>query len=164
FESNYYSIPDEYRGKLLTLKIYPDHLEMVNGDTVITSHIRHFGKGEYFLDISHYLKTFQRTPGALPHAKAFHQLHEDIHRIYQQYYLYKPKEFLPILNLIRESSMDGLIYAIQMLEEHQMVPTYETLKCVIMQQPYQMIEPLSLPCEVIVAEPNLSVYDNLMGV
>jgi len=164
FESNYYSIPDEYRGKLLTLKIYPDHLEMVNGDIVITSHVRHFGKGEYFLDISHYLKTFQRKPGALPHAKAFHQLHEDIQRIYQQYYLYKPKEFLPILNLIRESSMDGLIYAIQMLEEHQMVPTYETLKCVIMQQPYQMVGPLSLPCDVLVAEPNLSVYDNLMGV
>jgi hypothetical protein len=51
-----------------------------------------------------------------------------------------------------------------MLEEHQMVPTYETLKCVIMQQPYQMVEPLSLLCEVIVGEPNLSVYDNLMGV
>jgi len=91
-------------------------------------------------------------------------LHKDIQRIYQQYYLNKPKEFLPILNLIRESSMDGLIYAIQMLEEHQMVPTYETLKCVIMQQPYQMVEPLSLLCEVIVGEPNLSVYDNLMGV
>jgi len=164
FESNYYSVPDEFRGEYLTLKIYPDHLEMLNEDKVVASHLRYFVKGEYFFDISHYLKTFRRKPGALPQAKAFHQLHKDIQRIYQQYYLNKPKEFLPILNLIRESSMDGLIYAIQMLEEHQMVPTYETLKCVIMQQPYQMVEPLSLLCEVIVGEPNLSVYDNLMGV
>lgn len=51
-----------------------------------------------------------------------------------------------------------------MLEEHQMVPTYETLKCVIRQQPCQMVEPLSFPCDIMVGEPNLSVYDNLMGV
>lgn len=164
FESNYYSVPDEHRGEYLTLKVYPDHLELVNGDKVIASHTRYFGKCEHFFDISHYLKTFRKKPGALPQSKAFHQLHKDIQRIYQQYYLHKPKEFLPILNLIRESSVEGLIFAIQMLEEHQMVPTYETLKCVIMQQPYQMVEPLSLPCEVIVTEPNLSVYDNLMGV
>jgi hypothetical protein len=35
FESNYYSVPDEYRGKYLTLKIFPPRLEMVNGDTVM---------------------------------------------------------------------------------------------------------------------------------
>jgi hypothetical protein len=165
FESNYYSVPDEYRGKFLTLKVYPDHLEMVNGDTVIASHNRNFGKGEYLFDISHYLKTFRKKPGALPQAKAFHQLHKDIQRIYRQYYLHNPKEFLPILNLIRESSVEGLIFAIQVLEEHQMFPTYETLKCVIMQQPYQMVEPLSLPCdEIIVDEPDLLIYDNLMEV
>jgi hypothetical protein len=50
------------------------------------------------------------------------------------------------------------------LEEHQMVPTYDTLKCIIRQQPFQMVEPLVLSCEVMVGEPNLSVYDNLMGV
>jgi len=164
FESNYYSVPDEYRGKFLTLKVYPDHLEMINGDTVIASHNRNFGKGEYLFNISHYLKTFRKKPGALPQAKAFHQLHKDIQRIYRQYYLHNPKEFLPILNLIRESSVEGLIFAIQVLEEHQMVPTYETLKCVIMQQPYQMVEPLSLLCDVMVGEQNLSVYDNLMVV
>jgi len=164
FESNYYSVPDEYRGKFLTLKIYPDHLEMVNGDTVIASHIRHFGRGDYSFEISHYLKTLRRKPGALPHAKVFHQLHEDIQRIFRQHYLHNPKEFLPILSLIRESSVEGLLFAIQMLEEHQMVPTYETLKCVIRQQPFQMVEPLSLPCDVLVGDPNLSIYDTLMEV
>jgi hypothetical protein len=50
-----------------------------------------------------------------------------------------------------------------MLDEHQMTPTYETLKCILLQQPCQMVEPLSLPCEVLVGEPNLSVYDTLRG-
>jgi len=50
-----------------------------------------------------------------------------------------------------------------MLKEHQMVPTYDTLKCVIRHQPVQMVEPLSLSCDVMIGEPNLSVYDNLMG-
>lgn len=164
FESNYYSVPDEYRSKFLTLKVYPDQIELINGDQVIASHPRRFGKGEYALEISHYLKTFRRKPGALPHSKVFHQLHEDIQRIYQHHYLHNPKEFLPVLSLIRESSVEGLVYAIQMLDEHQMVPTYETLKCIIRQQPCQMVELLSLSCEVLVGEPNLSVYDTLMGV
>lgn len=164
FESNYYSVPDEYRGKFLTLKIFPERLEMVNGNQTIASHTRRFGKGDYSLDISHYLRTLRRKPGALPHSKVFHQVNAAIQRVFHQHYRNNPKEFLPILSLIRESSMEGLIYAIQTLEEHQMVPTFDTLKCVIRQQPYQMVEPLSLSCEVLVTEPNLSVYDNLMGV
>jgi transposase len=164
FESNYYSVPDEYRGKFLTLKVYPERLELVNKDQVISTHTRQFGKGGYSLDISHYLKTLHRKPGALPHSKVFHQLHEAIQRVYHQHYLNNPKEFLPILSLARESSVEGLISAIQVLEEHQMVPTYDTLKCIIRQQPFQMVEPLVLSCEVMVGEPNLSVYDNLMGV
>lgn len=163
FESNYYSVPDEYRGKFLTLKIFPDRLEMVNGDQIIANHSRRFGRGDYSLDISHYLKTFRRKPGALPHSKVFHQLQDDVQRIYYQHYLHKPKDFLPILSLIRESSVEGLVFAIQILEEHQMVPSYDILKCVLRQQPVQMVEPLSLSCDIIVGEPNLSVYDNLMG-
>lgn len=163
FESNYYSVPDEYRGRYLTLKIFPYRLEMVNGDAVIASHTRRFGRGGYSLDVSHYLKTLRRKPGALPHSKVFHQLHDAIQRVYHQHYLYNPKEFLPILSLVRESSIEGLIAAIEVLEEHQMVPTYETLQCVIQQHPCQMVEPLVLPCEVRVDEPNLSVYDNLLG-
>jgi len=64
---------------------------------------------------------------------------------------------------VRESSIEDLITAIGVLEEHQMVPTYETLKCVIQQQTCQIVEPLVLPCEVRVDELDLSVYDNLMG-
>ena len=164
FESNYYSVPDEYRGKFLTLKIFPERLEMVNGTQIIASHTRNFGKGDYSLDIYHYLKTLRRKPGALPHSRVFHQVQDAIQRVYHQHYLNNPKEFLPILSLIRESSMEGLIYAIQTLEDHQMVPTYDTLKCVIRQQPFQMVEPLSIPCEVMVDEPNLAIYDTLMGV
>jgi hypothetical protein len=163
FESNYYSVPDEYRGKFLTLKIFPERLEFVNGDQTIASHIRRFGKGHYSLDISHYLKTLRRKPGALAHSKVFHQVHDAIQQVYHQHYLNNPKEFLPILSLIRESSVEGLVFAIQMLKEHQMVPTYDTLKCVIRHQPVQMVEPLSLSCDVMIGEPNLSVYDNLMG-
>jgi len=163
FESNYYSVPDEYRGRYLTMKIFPYRLEMVNGDAVIASHTRRFGRGGYSLDVSHYLKTLRRKPGALPHSKVFHQLHDAIQRVYHQHYLYNPKEFLPILSLVRESSIEGLIAAIEVLEEHQMVPTYETLQCVIQQHPCQMVDPLVLPCEVRVDEPNLSVYDNLLG-
>lgn len=163
FESNYYSVPDAYRGKYLTLKIFPDRLDLADGDQVITSHKRQFGKGGYSLDISHYLKTLRRKPGALQHSKVFHQLNASIQQLFQHHYRNNPKEFLPILLLIQESSMEDLLSAIRKLEEHQLVPTYDTLKCVIAHKDFQTPESSSYPEEVRINEPNLSVFDGLIG-
>jgi hypothetical protein len=98
----------------------------------------------------------------LARAKVFLQLHEAIQQVFNQYYLHNPRDFLPILSLIKEASVEGLVYAIQMLEEHQMTPTYETLRCIIHYQPCQVVEPFSPSSEVVIEEPNLSVYDQMM--
>lgn len=163
FESNFYSVPDEYRGKYLTLKIFPDRLDLVNEDQVIASHIRQFGKGTYTLNITHFLKTFRRKPGALPHSKVFHQVNDSIQALFHQHYRNNPKEFLPILALIKEYSMDDLLSAIRKLEEHQLVPTYDTLKCMIAQKTCRYEDHAPSSCAITVKEPDLTVFDGLMG-
>lgn len=164
FESNYYSIPDDYPGRTITLKIFPGTLEMIQEDKIIATHIRRFGREGYSLDISHYFRTLQKKPGALARAKVFLQLHESIQQVFNRYYRNNPRDFLLILSLIKETSAECLVFAIQKLEEHQMMPTYETLRCIIYCQPYQMVKPFSLSSDVVVDEPNLSVYDQMMRV
>lgn len=164
FETNYYSVPDTYPGHHLTLKYSPDIVELVGGDQVLASHTRRFGKGELSYDLTHFLKTLSRKPGALPNSRLFRQLDEAIQRILHRHYSGRNKDFLPILSLFKEASEEDLISAIHLLEEHGMVPTYETLRCVIMHQEGQVPE-MALPPDLIkMDDPNLSLYDHhLLG-
>ena len=162
FESNYYSVPDTYPGNYVTLNYSPDTVELVGGNALLARHKRRFGKGELAYDLTHFLKTFSRKPGALPHSRVFRQLDEAIQHLLHQHYAGRHKDFLPILSLFRETSEKELVAAIRLLEDHGMVPTYETLRCVIMHQAIQLPDtPLPLD-RIIMEEPNFSHYDDYL--
>ena len=57
FDGNFYSVPDTYRPRHITLKILVDRIEYLDGDNIIASHRRLTGKQRYSLDISHYIKS-----------------------------------------------------------------------------------------------------------
>jgi len=58
YENNYYSVPDTYRPRTITLKVNCDTIELVDGDSVIATHPRLTGKRQYSLNIAHYVKRF----------------------------------------------------------------------------------------------------------
>jgi len=80
------------------------------------------------LDITHYIKTFHRKPGALPNARVLAQVDEQILDLFNRYYLDDPKGFLSILDLMRETSPETLSYALTILNEQNINPTYDTLR------------------------------------
>ncbi|WP_409340204.1 IS21 family transposase [Methanospirillum stamsii] len=162
FEGNYYSVPDTFRPRSITLKIFVDRIDLTDGIAIIASHQRLYGKGNYSLDITHYLKTFEKKPGALRHSKVLGQLHEKVQNLYKDYYLDSPLEFIEILKLIQTTSAEGLIYAIDHLAENGIVPGYDTLRLFLFQNLNPMIEPLEIVDPVIVAEPDLTIYDHIM--
>lgn len=59
-DCNHYSVPDTYRPRHITLRIYEHCIEMLDGDAVIASHVRLRGKRNYSLNISHFVKTFHK--------------------------------------------------------------------------------------------------------
>lgn len=162
FESNYYSVPDTYPGKYITLKYSPDTVELVSGNALLARHERRFGKGELAYDLTHFLKTLSRKPGALPHSRVFRQLDETIQQLLHHHYAGRHKDFLPILSLFRETSEEELVAAIRLLEDHGMVPTYETLRCIIMHQAVQLPETSFPPDRISMEEPNFSHYDGYL--
>jgi len=65
-EGNFYSVPDTYRPRQITLKLMVDRIALLDGNDVIASHRRLTGKQQYSLDITHYIKTFHRKPRCTP--------------------------------------------------------------------------------------------------
>lgn len=89
-------------------------------------------------------------------------LDTQIRDIFTTYYQTNPKEFLPILDLIRESSEQAISYAIEVLLEREIVPSYDTLRLIIQQQS-QMVQPFHVSDQFNVNEPDLCAYDLLIG-
>ena len=71
FDGNNYSIPCEYAGKLVSIRIFAERVVLAVGGKTIAEHMRSFEKGRYILDPLHYLPLLERKPGALRNGRPF---------------------------------------------------------------------------------------------
>lgn len=161
-DTNFYSVPDTYRPRHITLRLYENTIELLDGDTVIATHQRRRGKREYCLDITHFVKTLHRKPGAIRNAKVVANLDTKIRELFTRHYQNAPKEFLPILDLIQNSSEQALSYALDLLTEQGIFPSCDALRFIIQRQD-QMLLPYSMNDSFCVDEPELSAFDQLIG-
>ena len=63
--------------------------------------------------------------------------------LFNRYYLDDPKGFLPILDLMRETSPEALSDALTILNEQNISPTYDTLRFFLHQTMEQKVEPFA---------------------
>ncbi|MCK5851752.1 IS21 family transposase [bacterium] len=112
FETNRYSIPDEYVGKCMTVRIYPTRLKISYNDENLCEHERLGGQYDWQLNINHYLRTLKRKPGALSGSLALKQMkagnsgEKKMREIYDKYYRQAGKEFVKLLQYIKEKESD----------------------------------------------------------
>ena len=99
----------------MDVRIYINRIVFYYGDTIIARHDRFYKNGEYHIHILHYLETFNKKPGALPHSVALMQTDTKIKEIYEKYYTKDPKAFLGVLELIREDGVEKIEDAIDKL-------------------------------------------------
>ncbi len=71
YERNSYSVPCEYAGRHVTVRVYADRLVIAVDGVSVASHNRSFGSGEHILDPLHYLPLLSRKPGALHNGRPF---------------------------------------------------------------------------------------------
>ena len=162
FDGNFYSVPDTYRPRHITLKILVDRIEFLDGNGTIASHCRLTGKQGYSLDIIHYIKTFHRKPGALINSRVLAQVDEQIQDLFNRYYRDDPKGFLPILDLMRETSPEKLIGALTILKEQNIPSTYDAIRFFLHQTAIQKVEPFAFKEGFAVMEPDLAAFDQMM--
>ena len=63
-----YSVPDSMVGRKVLVKLYSEKLRIYTDDaehTLIAEHARSYKKGDWVLDINHYLTNLSRKPGAI---------------------------------------------------------------------------------------------------
>jgi transposase len=68
YACNWYSVPSQYVGQVVTVHAYVFRVEMAWQDQVIASHSRSYGREEEVLNPHHYLPVLLKKPGAFPRA------------------------------------------------------------------------------------------------
>jgi transposase len=162
FEGNFYSVPDTYRPRHITLKILVDRIMFLDGNDCIASHLRLTGKQKYSMDIAHYITTFHSKPGALPNSRVLAQADQMIQDLFNRYYMDNPKEFLPILDLMRETPAKTLYEALTILKEQDIPPTYDTIRFFLHNAAAQMVRTPEFKGGFEVDEPDLADFDQML--
>lgn len=117
FRDSHYSVSDVLVGQKVIVKAYTNTLSIYKDGSKLAEHIRSYKKGEWVIDINHYLKTLKRKPGALARSTAILQADTQTKEIYDHYYTQNPKGFIEILPIIREKGAQCVKEAIENLEK-----------------------------------------------
>ncbi len=115
--SCYYSVPEQYVGKMIFTKIYSDQIICYHDGTLVASHVRKFGHSEWSIQLEHYLGTFKKKPGALASSVALHQADPKLRQIYTKYYITKERDFIDLIHFISEMGLESVEQAIATLNQ-----------------------------------------------
>ena len=140
FDKNRYSVPCKYRGKTVTVKGFPNFVEIWFESKMIARHDRLYGNKEESLDLRHYLPILQQKGRAIRYAKPVQRV--------------VPVEFIDWMESQHLTSKE-------MVEKLEMCLEYG-YEAVMMGELPGSAES-SIPDPVTVASVDLSEYDVLCG-
>jgi len=80
-DRNRYSAPCELVGQIVSLRIYPERIDLVAHDALVASHLRSFARKETLYDWQHYIPLIQRKPGALRNGAPFADMPAPLQRL-----------------------------------------------------------------------------------
>jgi hypothetical protein len=70
-DRNRYSVPAEWVGKVVSVRIIADTIRVVAGGELVARHQRQFGRNQLICEPWHYLSILETKPGALRHGLPF---------------------------------------------------------------------------------------------
>jgi transposase len=80
-DRNRYSVPCELVGQLVSLRLYPERIDIVAHDSLVASHLRLFERNQTRYDWQHYLSLIERKPGALRNGAPFADMPDALLRL-----------------------------------------------------------------------------------
>src|SRR5690625_393842 len=109
-DSSFYSVPDIYVGKEVHSNVYLDHLNIFNDKyELIASHKKNTNKGEYQADITHYVRTFKKKPGALINSLALKQAPKVYQELFQNYFTTDIKKYVELISTKSELELKQIL-------------------------------------------------------
>lgn len=135
-DQNKYSVPDYLVGKFVKVKVYPEFIEIYYKDKKIAEHKRSYLAHYWTIDINHFIETLKKKPGALHSSVGRHQLTPELQQIYNNYYTNNARDFIVLLELIKENDLKVVISAIEKLSKIKSeIVTTDNIKNIISKSP-----------------------------
>jgi transposase len=111
-DNNFYSVPDYLVGRKVSVKAYHDRLRIYSKDVFVCDYERTEGKGKPKVDISHYLDTFLKKPGAVKNSLALKSIPR-LKNLFDNHFSGNPKKFILLLRENHDKHIDEVISIIQ---------------------------------------------------
>lgn len=169
-DRNRYSVPADFAGKVVSVRVFADQIRLVIDGQVIAQHCRRFGRDQLIFDPWHYLPVLEKKPGALRNGAPFveWELPKAVKAVRDRV-LKQPRgdrAFVELLLAAREVGLDTLQVACELTLECGVVTA-----AVVMNELRRLTAPerherISLPEQLrLQVEPmaDCSRYDHLLG-
>lgn len=135
-DQNKYSVPDYLVGKFVNVKIYPEKINIYYKDSKIAEHKRSYQSHDWSVDINHFIHTLKKKPGALHSSVSRHQISPKLQEIYQEYYINNPRDFIELLEIIKEKDLESVLKAVNKLKKiKKELVTTDNIKNIIFKLP-----------------------------
>lgn len=116
-DTNFYFVPDYLVGKEVTVRKNINQIKIYYNERFLFKAKRLIGRNQYHLDIHHYLATLKKKPGAIAHSLALKQATPWLQNIFQKYYNTKPRDFVYLLTIIEQHSIESVQFTIEALRQ-----------------------------------------------
>ena len=136
-DQNRYSVPDYLVGKFVDARIYSNVIKIDFKGNTVSTHKRSYNCHEWVIDINHFIHTLKKKPGALHNSTGRYQMCPELKTIYQQYYTSKPKDFILLLEIIKDKNLEDVIKAVDKLSKiKKSIVTTENIKSLVYSSPH----------------------------
>jgi transposase len=175
FDRNSYSVPRRWAFRLVSVKGYVDHVEVVGDGVTVATHLRSYQRGQKILDPLHFLAVLERKPGTLDHApvyrdwqlpRVFHTLRRSLEETHGS--CVGTRQYIRVLQLLTNYPIEQVENAIVSGLASDS-PSAATITAAIHQQSAHNAHPfndnaLSLEISTVtVRPPDLAQFDRLLS-
>lgn len=118
-QRNHYSVPCELAGKMVSVRLYPNQVIVVSGDTIVACHERLTERGHVRYDWQHYISLIERKPGALRNGAPFADMPAPLKQL-RQGLMRDPggdRVVAQVLAAVPRSGLEAVIVAVELVIE-----------------------------------------------
>jgi len=114
-ERNRYSIPTKYAHRVVSMRVYPEAIEIVVDGTKAARHERSFERDRTIYDWRHYIELIEEKPGALRNGAPFETMPDPLRQL-QRHLLARPggdRVMAQLLGAVPVHGLDAVLAATQ---------------------------------------------------
>lgn len=110
FDTNSYSVPVKHCGSKVTIKVFPEQIEIIRNGEIIATHQRCFQRHQSIFRLEHYLPLLEKKGRAIFQAKPVRDNVPDYFLEWLRRQEMKPKQLVQLLRLSNELGFDAVMH------------------------------------------------------